>query len=410
MRTLLFLDYWSLHEPLTQATVIPTLRMLLAEGLAERVVLVTVERGRPPASMLEPLPQGVMHVPMRAARGPRVLARALDRLTLVPRIAVLARREGASFIMARAVVAGGFAHDVHRLTGLPYAVDYFEPHNGYMVDAGEWRAGGILDRAVRRMIARQLRSAAACVTVTDNYRQRLIAAGADAGRLYVAPCPVDASRMRHDPVARERLRDELGWRDALVGIYAGKFGGLYHRERAFAAFATAHRHIGERFALFILTPEPADAVRAGLAAAGFTGRVVVRYAAHAEVPAYLSAADMAFAPYRGTPSSAGISPMKIGEYWSAGLPVLLTRGVGDDSGIIEREPYAGAVFDPEGNDLSHALDRVLEVLARPDQRSHTMALAARYRSMNITRDVYRRILGPWTTPPGGAAAGASTPG
>lgn len=392
VRTLLFLDYWSLHEPLTQATVLPTLRMVLQEGLAARIVLITVERGTPPATGLEPLPAGVVHVPLHASRGPRPLARAYDRLTMVPRIATIARREGASFIMARGVVAGGFAHGVHRRTGIPYAVDYFEPHNEYMVEVGEWAAGGLLDRSLQRMIKDQLRTASACVTVAANYRERLIAQGADPARLHVAPCPVDAARMCFDAAARARVRTELGWTDAVVGIYLGKFGGLYHRERAFAAFATAGRHFGDRFALLVLTPEPPEQVRAGLQAAGHQGRVLVRYAPHAEVPAYLSAADLAFAPYRGTRSSACISPMKIGEYWSAGLPVLLTRGVGDDSAIIAAAPDAGAVFDPEGNDLSAALASVEAAIARAGQRERTMALAARYRSMDITRDVYRRIL------------------
>ena len=392
VRTLLFLNYWSLHEPLTQATVLPTLRMVLQEGLAARIVLITVERGTPPASGLEPLPAGVVHVPLHASRGPRPLARVYDRLTMVPRIATIARREGASFIMARGVVAGGFAHAVHRRTGIPYAVDYFEPHNEYMVEVGEWSAGGLLDRSLQRMIKDQLRTARACVTVAANYRERLIAQGADPERLHVAACPVDAARMRFDAAARARLRTELGWTGAVVGIYLGKFGGLYHRERAFEAFATAARHFGDRFALLVLTPEPAEQVRTGLQAAGFRGRAVVRYAPHAEVPACLSAADLAFAPYRGTRSSACISPMKIGEYWSAGLPVLLTRGVGDDSAIIAADPDAGAVFDPEGGDLPAALASVEAAIARAGQRERTMALAARYRSMDITRDVYRRIL------------------
>jgi glycosyltransferase involved in cell wall biosynthesis len=392
VRTLLFLNYWSLHEPLTQSTVLPTLRMVLQEGMAERVVLVTVERGTPPAAGLDPLPDGVVHVPLHAARGPRVLARAYDRLTMVPRIAAIARREGAAFIMARSVVAGGFAHGVHRRTGIPYAVDYFEPHNEYMVEVGEWTAGGVMDRSLRRMIQDQLRTATACVTVAANYRDRLIAEGADPSRLHVAPCPVDAARMRPDPAARERVRSELGWSDAVVGVYLGKFGGLYHRERSFAAFARTALHFGDRYALLVLTPEPAENVRSGLQAAGYAGRSHIRYAPHAEVPAYLSAADLAFAPYRGTRSSACISPMKIGEYWSSGLPVLLTRGVGDDSAIIAADPDAGAVFDPEGDDLDAALVRLEATLRMPGQRERTQALAARYRSMDITRTVYRRIL------------------
>lgn len=393
-RTLLFLDYWSLNEPLTQATVLPTLDMVLREGMAERVVLVTVERASAPAGTGAPLPPGTVHVPLEAHRGlPRPLARALDLLSLVPRVVRIARRERAGFIMARGVVAGGIAHFVHRRSKLPYAVDYVEPHADYMADVGEWKRNGPLYRGLQRLITLQLRSMACGITVTHNYRDRLIAAGTDGDRLLVAPCPVDAQRMAFNAGDRAAVRAELGWSDPVIGVYAGKFGGLYHHAKAFKAFADAQRAIGPAFGMVVLTPMDPREVEAGIRAAGFTGdRLRVRYAKHEEVPRFLSAADLAFAPYRGTPSSACISPMKIGEYWANGLPVLLTRGVGDDSAIVEKEPLAGAVFDPEGSDLPAAIARVLDVIKRPDQREATAALAARYRSMDLTRQAYNKAL------------------
>ena len=394
-RTLLFLDYWSLHEPLTQATVLPTLRMLLEEELAERVLLVTVERGPKAVSRASALGPGLEHVPLIAHDlGLKPLARALDLLKIVPRVSAIAREQDARFLMARGVVAGGFAHFVHRRTGIPYAVDYFEPHNDYMTDVGEWTKGGLLDRGLSSLIRSQQRTAQYCVCVTRNYRERLVAMGANKDRLLVAPCPVDEQKMHFDPEQRARIRAELRWSDGVIAVYAGKFGGLYHREHAFRAFAEAQRIVGDGFGLVLLTPHPEDEVRSGLRSAGYVGdRVLVKYAEHHEVPAYLSASDIAFAPYRGTISSACISPMKIGEYWANGLPVLLTRGVGDDSAIIEQDPYAGAVFDPEGSDLPSAMLSVLRTIAQKDQRIRTSHLATKYRSMDRTREAYRTILG-----------------
>lgn len=394
MRTLLFLDYWSLNEPLTQATVLPTLDMVFREGLADRVVLLTVERDSAPASGGGALPEGVVHAPLLAHRGwPKPMARALDLLRMVPRVAEVVRREKATFIMARGVVAGGIAHFVHGRTGVPYAVDYFEPHADYMVDVGEWKSGGPLDRGLRYLIGSQLRTARQCVTVTRNYRDRLINAGADAARLLVAPCPVDPVSMHFDATARNVVREQLGWGEAMIGIYAGKFGGLYHREQAFRAFAGAQRTVGAGYGLIILTPAPREEVIEGLRAAGFpSDRVLVEYAPHEAVPRYLSAADFAFAPYRGTRSSACISPMKIGEYWANGLPVLLTRGVGDDSALVDADRFAGALFDPEGNDLDGAMKRVLGTLVEPGHRERTAQLAVKHRSMERTREAYRVIL------------------
>lgn len=395
-RILLFLDYWSLNEPLTQATVLPTLSMVLSEGLADRIVLVTVERSTAPPGPGAPLPTGVTHVPLHAHRlRPRPLARAMDLLTMVPRVVRIARRAHAGFIMARGVVAGGIAHFVHERTGLAYAVDYVEPHADYMADVGEWRRGGPLYRGLDRLIRLQLRTTRYGITVTRNYRERLIAAGVDGDRLLVAPCPVDAMRMRFSADDRERVRASLGWGDAVIGVYAGKFGGLYHREKAFEAFVGAQQAIGEGYGMVILTPEDPATVIRGVRAAGFpSDRLLVRYAAHDEVPRYLSASDLAFAPYRRTPSSACISPMKIGEYWANGLPVLLTRGVGDDSAIVEADGSAGALFDPEGGDLVPAITRILRAIREPGQRERTAALAERYRSMDLTRQAYRTVLAP----------------
>lgn len=395
MRTLLFLDYWSLNEALTQATVLPTLRMVMEERLADRIVLVTIERGEHAVVKGERLVTGIDHVPLPASTWPlRPVARGWDLVRMVPRVADIVRREKAGFIMARGVVAGGYAHFVSRITRIPYAVDYFEPHNRYMTDVGEWRQGGPLDRGLAWLIRQQVLTARRFVTVSWNYRRQLIAEGADPGHALTAPCPVDAGLMRFDADDRKRVRGRLGWDDACIGIYVGKFGGLYHREHAFRSFAEAQRVVGDRFAMIILSPHPVAEVRAGLQAAGFTGdRAFIAHVDHSEVAEHLSAADMAFAIYRGTPSSACISPMKLGEYWANGLPVLLTRGVGDDSAIIEGDPWGGAVFDPEGDDLRPALARVLKVIDRPGQREATAALAARHRSMDLTREVYREILG-----------------
>jgi hypothetical protein len=49
-RTLVFLSYWATNEPLTAATVVPTVRMVLQQGMVDRVVLCTVERGPGPVT------------------------------------------------------------------------------------------------------------------------------------------------------------------------------------------------------------------------------------------------------------------------------------------------------------------------------------------------------------------------
>lgn len=393
-RAIVFLSYWGSDEPLTVSTVLPTLRMMMDQGMARRIVLCTVERkGVPPPPLT--LPPGCVHVQWTAAQGlPKVFGRAVDVVRTRMRLAALLRRERPALLVARGVIAGGLAHRAATKLRVPYAVDYFEPHADYMADVGEWSRNGLLYRGLKRLIQAQARTALRMVTVSANYRRMLVELGVDGERILVAPCPVDMAAMRFDGEARARVRAALGIGSGTVAIYLGKFGGLYHSERAFRAFARFQQRMGPDAHVIVRTPGPVGPVVEGVKqAGGDPRRLHVGFAPHREVPVWLSAADVAFAPYRGTPSSACISPMKVGEYWANGLPVLLTRGVGDDSGIIEREPLAGALFDPEGDDLDAALDRVVDVLRRPGQREATARLAAEHRSMDLTRQAYERILG-----------------
>jgi glycosyltransferase involved in cell wall biosynthesis len=389
--TLVFLSYWGTDEPLTGATVVPTVRMLLEHGLVTRVVLCTVERGDVPPPFRIP---GCMHVQWRASGlRPAFLGRTIDMLRMCSALRKLLKKESPVLLMARGVVAGGMAHFATRHTHIPYAVDYFEPHPDYMVDAGVWWRHGPFHAGLSWLMRLQQHSALRVVTVARGYAKRLVAAGVPGHRVLTAPCPVDPQAMRFGATARAEMRQEHGLGEGPVGIYVGKFGGLYHRGRSYALFARFLARAGASSHVVVLTPEPISVVQQGLAACGADmDRVHVLYAPHHAVPRWLSAADVAFAPYRGSPSSASISPVKIGEYWANGLPVVLTRGVGDDSDIIAAEPYAGALFDPKGNDADAALDHVLGLLHLPGQRQRTAALAERHRPMRSTEMVYANML------------------
>lgn len=408
-RTVLFIGYWGVDDPLTLSTVLPGVRTLLADPRVERVVLATVERKPYTAAGIAGI-ERLEHRPIPASRArPAALARALDLVRQVRSLRRWVREERAGLVVARTSFAGALAHFATRGTGVPYTVESFEPHADYMRDCGVWSAHGLFYRVGRRLDRLPLRTAAFLLPVADHYRRVLIDLGYPAERLRVVPCPVDPARFAFDPAARRRVRAELGFPDdAPVAVYAGKFGGLYHREQAYASFARAHRHLGGALRLLVLTPEPAAEVTAGLERAGVpAGHACVRLAPHAEMPAYLSAADMAFATYRRTPSSAFLSPIKVGEYWASGLPVLLTRGVADDSGTIARESMAGALFDPEGDDIGPALDHVMRILADPGQRARTALLAAEHRSPGRVREVYTEVLDTlWGGTPDGTMSSA----
>ncbi|UOQ97068.1 hypothetical protein MUN81_17730 [Hymenobacter sp. 5317J-9] len=394
---ILFIGYWSLHEPLTISTIFPHLRILQERDDVEHITLVTVERGAETQADLTlrlPFPNTkISFKPLLSRPHKLLLLNKTDDFLRFPReLAELARAEGSTVMLARGAPAGALAYLVARQTGLPFYVESFEPHAEYMRNGGVWKPYDPRYLVQTYLERQQKKHARGLMPVAEAHRRLLIAEGVPADHLVTVPCSVNMTDFGFDAARRVRQRQQLGYADdAVVGIYVGKFGGIYYEDEGFAIFAQAAAHFGDRFRLIVLTAHPAEGVRARLAAAGLNpAHCLVTRAPHAEVPNYLAAADFAFLLSRPTP---GLSPIKIGEYWASGLPILLAEGVGDDSGIVEKEG-SGATFNlARPGSVASALARIEEQLAQPSHRADATALALRHRSPERAREAYRAFFG-----------------
>ena len=392
---ILFLSYWVFDDALTTATVLPHLRLLQERADVEAILLVTVERNAQPTLTLPALPFGTSKItfaPLVSPPGKAVLITKTDDFLRFPReLAAQAQRFGADFILARGAPAGALAYLVWRRTRLPFYVESFEPHAEYMRQGGVWRWYDPRYIFQQYWENQQKRFARGLMPVAENFRQRLLAEGVPASKIVTVPCSVNLSNFAFRPVARQQIRRQLGIApDALVGVYAGKFGGIYYDAPAFALFREVAEFFGPAFRLLLLSPQPAVELRAKLTAAGFDPtRASIVFAPFQEVPDYLSAADFAFGLHLPTPY---VSPIKVGEYWANGLPVLMPEGVGDDSGIVTREG-GGAVFNLEQpTSVGVALARMQAILQDPSHRAASRRLAERYRSVERAREAYAALL------------------
>ena len=397
---ILFLSYWGLHDGLTTSTVFPHLRLLQERPDVTAIRLVTIERGADAQAELRLEPgfevSKITFEPLRSRPSGNVILNKIEDFTRFP--AELLRQAAEfkpDFLLARGAPAGALAYLVWQKNKLPFYVESFEPHADYMLESGVWRRYDPRYLFQRHWEKRQKQLARGLMPVAENYRQQLIKEGVPAGRIATVACSVDASAFAYDENARRTVRHRLGFTDpaTVLGIYVGKFGGIYYDAEAFVVFRAAADFFGPAFRLVVLTPDPAAEVQAKLLAAGLSaGHVFVTKAPHTDVPGYLAAADFAFATIKPAPCRLFCSAIKIGEYWASGLPVLLTPGVGDDSAIAEAEG-GGAVFDlSQPASLPAALARLRAVLARPGVRADIRQLALRHRSLDQARAAYQQLL------------------
>ncbi len=166
--------------------------------------------------------------------------------------------------------------------------------------------------------------------------------GADAARVSVVPCCVDMEPFRRADGTRQDLRRRLGLSDRFVVVYCGSHALWEAAAETLAVFRTI-RSLEPTAHALILTTNP-EAFRRDLCAAGIPDTdATVLSVLHPDVPAHLCAADLALLIRTPSVVNATASPVKFAEYLAAGLPVVISEGVGDFSAEVERH-HLGVVL------------------------------------------------------------------
>jgi glycosyltransferase involved in cell wall biosynthesis len=385
----LYISYWSLSDPLTEATVLPNLKIL--KKYCASIHFATIERNRHQV----PVSAEVIHIPYHSLTGmPRFIQKISDVILVGLRLFFVARRKRIDTVICRGSMAAIFGVFLNRLIGLPFLVESFEPHADYMAEGNTWRKSGIEFRFQKWIESQCLARASFLMPVSQQYAQFLVSRGVSPEKIEVMPCCVDTDRFRFSEEARVRLRAQLQIPDGTrVGIYVGKFGDLYLREEAFNLFRLALDSFKNNFFLIVLSPQDDEDIRIRLSEAGFqpTSFHVARVE-NSEVPSYLSAADFAFSLARPAPNRKYLSPVKNGEYWASGLPILISETGGDDDAIAEKN-RAGVIFEITEPSIRSGLDAIREIISngRNAVARNISPIAEQYRGFRIIEDAYERI-------------------
>jgi glycosyltransferase involved in cell wall biosynthesis len=187
----------------------------------------------------------------------------------------------------------------------------------------------------------------------------------------IVPCCADEQLFFYDDAVRNSIRSELGIADdRLVLLYSGGldrpwqipdfvfdvFANLYKRdEKIFLICLTPHQEIVDKFALKHHISEL---------------DIWTSYIGYHDINRYLNAADIGLLFREDTPTNNVASPTKFAEYLMAGLPVLISRGIGDLSGFVSEHPEVGLVVDHESGSL---VDDIFDHLQNRVIRKNTIA-------------------------------------
>jgi len=188
------------------------------------------------------------------------------------------------------------------------------------------------------------RRARRVVVVTTGIRQRLLERGLPSDKLALIPNGTNTDLFQPQPEAGATLRDELGLNDAFVVLYAGIHGIAQGLETVIEAARLLQAEADIHF-LFV---GEGPVKKETMALAEGYGLNNVRF--HPEipreqVPAFLSAADVALVPLRKLDLFKGALPSKMFDAWAAGCPTLVSIE-GEAQRVLERSG-AGRFVEPE---------------------------------------------------------------
>lgn len=396
---LLVLSYWGLHDGLTQGAVMPHLQVLNEMPDVQQVLLVTLERDNSPL----PTPGLPLSLPGKVRHRPiflksyklNLLTKALDFIMLPKCLTQILRKERVDCVIGVGTLSGALLHLSAPTLGIPYIVAFFEPHAAYMLENEVWKTYDPRYVFQEKWERKQATVATGLLVVSEAYKQELVNTNTvPEQKVFVARNTIEGKLFSFSETQRRLVRKRLNVSEgATIGIYVGKYGGLYYEQEAFGIYKRCFASV-PNFRLVILSPQSQEDIRQYLDQYQIDkAKVYIAAVPHADVPQYLSAADFAFATIKSYPSARHCSPIKVGEYWANGLPVLLTEGVGDDSDIIQREG-GGATFNlqQEGS-LEKALEKIQQILQDPNHRQEIPKLAAKYRSPERIREAYEFFFG-----------------
>jgi glycosyltransferase involved in cell wall biosynthesis len=397
----LYICYFGLREPLVQTQVLPYLRELQRGG--HRISLLTFEpemrarwTGEELADQRRQLAEeGISWLALGYHKQPTVPATLYDIVAGAWRAARYARREKVDVFHARnhvAALMGSWAQKIVRAK-LIFDVRGFFPEE--YVDAGNWPADGRLFRGAKRTERRLLEAADGFVVLTERARKILFdGRPADDQRpVEVIPCCVDLERFKTVTATdRESLREEFGFTGRRVIVYLGALGGWYLSDAMADFLAAAHKQDPHTISL-ILTQSDQDAFAERLRERGVADDdFLLLRADPAEVPRYLSAADLALMFIKPSYSKQASSPTKLAEYLASGLPVICNAGIGDVDQVIEVDRVGVLMREMNADGYTEALDRAEKLTKDPELRARCRESAERrFDLVTVGGERYRRL-------------------
>lgn len=385
-RTVLYISYNAITEPLVQTQVLNYLERL--DGHGYRFVLMTFERDgqpdQPTRTRMEAAGIQWRPLPYRGRFGPPGTAMDLWAGSRLARR--LCREHDIGLIHARSLVPALIARRCKRALGTPYLFDI----RGFWIDEKVYKnrlsASSPVYRLGKRLERAAYRDCDALVSLTETALETLRVEGT-----WETPPP-----MRMIPTCTNldafAPRQTMGSAKAPRFIYVGSLGAGYMPEATFALFKHAKDRWPNATLRVVSGTDPVRIAAAANAAGVASGDYTTARVPQSQIPTELANADIGICFIQPHYAKLASCPTKLGEYLAAGLAVIGNHGVGDMDKILADSRYGMLIDDFSNSAMNRAVRRIdsYRIFAGQAIKAR-QALAADYFSLDRGVQTYAQM-------------------
>jgi colanic acid biosynthesis glycosyl transferase WcaI len=218
------------------------------------------------------------------------------------------------------------------------------------------------------------------IVVTHGIYNRLALRGISQDKLYYVPNGSNLDLFKFDQVGRDQIRRELGLEGKFIAIYAGIHGLAQGLEIVLETARLLKEEPGIYFLLVGDGPKKAE-IEALAKSYQLPNLLLLPEKPRMQIPAYLSAADVALAPLKKAEIFTGALPSKIFDAWACQRPVILSID-GEARELVER--INAGVYIP-AEDPQKLADSIHELMNSPSKRESMGMNGRRYTAEHHSR-------------------------
>lgn len=385
---ILVLTYWNHNDALVQTYTLPYVEMMskhLNEG--EKIFLVTLNKDENLINPPKNFGNQIIHVPLKYYPfSPKMV---FNIFRMISTLKKLIKKNNIQKIHAWCTPAGVIGYMLSKSTKVPLIIDSYEPHAESMVENGEWQPNSNAYKILHWFEQKMSSNAEAVIALSNNMKDYAKEKyNVELQNFYVKPA-LFVEKQNHFLLNRADLNiDE----NATVGIYAGKFGGIYLFDETIDLIKASQNYFENHF-FIVLTANKSNEVLSKMKEKGIdTSRVIVKNVPQNEVSAYMKIADYAINPVKPVPSKRCCTSIKDTEYWQVGLPIIISKNIGDDSDLINQFDLGYVLQSYSEEEFTKAFDKI-DLLIKENQiyqriQSNILPLRKKEIAENIYKEIY----------------------